>query len=395
MIIDYYKTYLSMIQSSIGSSLWKHLYITKQDWNSTDILQDWNISCGYFVSSLLKQFNLSPASYANTKSLYQALLDYGWKEVHRGGKTENIPLGSLIIWGEKQGTEKKDIYGNTISGHIHIGFYIGGDRGVSNMSDGFRDDNQPPKTPALHHYTYNDTRTITSIITFNFTMTLAEQFSQKSPTMLVNKQLEIPLISQFQEDLEKLGLRTEEELTWALGASEGLKYGRMCGPICIAMAGKYFKQDHEDILSVFYETKDKNYIKTINNQDIDYHYWNAKAGWYYDGLIKKAEEAYGLQGHSGYINPQEESFMANTKDLLAQCIDNQKILICSVYPEFFTDKRGGHLVIVRGYNWNGIQEELFFNDPLTPIIDGIKKPRAISLSQFLQSRNGQYIVLNK
>lgn len=87
-----------MIQSSIGSSLWKHLYIAKQDGSSTDILQDGNISCGYFVSSLLKQFNLSPASYANTKSLYQGLLHYGWKEINREGKTENIPLGSLIIW---------------------------------------------------------------------------------------------------------------------------------------------------------------------------------------------------------------------------------------------------------------------------------------------------------
>lgn len=383
-----------MIQSSIGSSLWKHLYITKDDGTSKDILQNGNVSCAYYVSSLLKQFNLSPATYANVNSLHQSLLNYGWEEISRKGSTEDIPLGSLIIWDEKQGTEKKDMYGNIVAAHSHIGFYVGEDQAISNMSEGFKDNNQILGTPAQHHYTYNDTRVISSIITFNFNMTLAEQFAQKTPTMLINKQLEIPLISQFTEDLQALGLKTEEELARALGASEGYKYGRMCGPICIAMAGKYFKQDQEDVLSLFYETKNKDYTKTINNQDVTYYYRNQNAGWYYDGLIKKAEEAYGLHGSSGYISPEDESFVANTKALLANCIDNQKILICSVSPEFFTDKRGGHLVIARGYNRNGTSEELFFNDPLTPIVDGIKKPRAVLLSDFLQSRNGQYIVLD-
>jgi hypothetical protein len=384
-----------MIQSSIGSSLWRHLYITKEDGTSKDILQDGNVSCAFYVSSLLKHFNLSPATYANVKSLELALLEYGWKEVNRENNIQNIPLGSLIIWGEKEGIEKKDIYGNMVGAHSHIGFYVGEDQAISNMSGGFRDDNQSAGTPGKHHYTYNNTRPITSIISFNFTMTLAEQFAQQRPTMLINKQLEIPLISQFTEDLELLGLNTEEELARALGASEGYKYWRMCGPICIAMAGKYFKQDHEDILSMFYESKDKNYLKTINNEDVTYHYRNQDAGWYYDGLIKKAQEAYGLQGSSGYINPQDENYISKAKDLLAECVDNQKILICSVSPEFTTDKRGGHLVIARGYNRNGSQEELFFNDPLTPIIDGIKKPRAVLLSDFLQSRSGKYIILDR
>lgn len=96
------------------------------------------------------------------------------------------------------------------------------------MSDGFRDDNQSAGTPGKHHYTYNNTRAISSIITFNFDMTLAEYFAQANPTMLINKQLEIPLISQFTEDLQALGLKSEEELSRALGASEGYKYGRMC-----------------------------------------------------------------------------------------------------------------------------------------------------------------------
>lgn len=113
------------------------------------------------------------------------------------------------------------------------------------------------------------------------------------------------------------------------------------------MAGKYFKQEQEDILSLFYEAKNKDYTKTINNQEVSYHYRDQSVGWYYDGLIKKAEEAYGLHGNSGYINPEDKNFVASTKILLANCIDNQKILICSVSPEFLTGKRGGHLVIVR------------------------------------------------
>ena len=91
-----------MIQSSIGSSLWRHLYITKEDGTSKDILQDGNVSCAFYVSSLLKQFNLSPATYANVKSLCTALLEYGWKEIPRENKIEDIPLGSLILWKEKK-----------------------------------------------------------------------------------------------------------------------------------------------------------------------------------------------------------------------------------------------------------------------------------------------------
>jgi len=63
--------------------------------------------------------------------------------------------------------------------------------------------------PQQHHYTYNDRRPIKSILTFRFDMSLQEHISQVHPTMLINKQLEIPFVGQTADWLHK----PEQQLT--------------------------------------------------------------------------------------------------------------------------------------------------------------------------------------
>ena len=79
-----------MIQNSIGSPTRKHLYVTKENKEDVDVLQDGNISCAYFVSSILKQFGYCGASFANVLSLKKHLLEYGRKELDHEIIADNI-----------------------------------------------------------------------------------------------------------------------------------------------------------------------------------------------------------------------------------------------------------------------------------------------------------------
>ncbi len=108
------------------------------------------------------------------------------------------------------------------------------------MSDAFDVDALPAKSPQQHHYTYNGTRAIKYILYFNFHMSLAEHFAQDKPTMLFNKQLEIPFIGQTAERLSRpeYGL-TQEEIDRGLGKEADLKNGRLCGLSCLLMANNY------------------------------------------------------------------------------------------------------------------------------------------------------------
>lgn len=194
MYLDYYQSYLTMIRNSVGLGLRKHLYISKDDGSSKDILHDGNLSCTYFVSCILKTFNLSPVNSVNVLSFEKVLLEYGWQSIDPSAHPDQIIPGSIIIRSQKEGTDKQDIYGNTRSGHHHIGFYVGDGHAISNMSESFGVEGVEPRTPQQHHYTYNEKRPIKSILTFNFHMTMREYFTQANPTMLFNKQLEIPFI---------------------------------------------------------------------------------------------------------------------------------------------------------------------------------------------------------
>ncbi|MFA7285199.1 MAG: C39 family peptidase, partial [Candidatus Absconditabacterales bacterium] len=340
-----------MIRNSVGVPLWKHLFVDYQNGNSKDILQDGNVSCAYFVSCVLKTFGLSPASYANVLSTEKALLQYGRQAIDPATRPQDILPGSVIVRSQQSGEEKQDIYGNARSGHYHIGFYIGGSQAISNMSDRFVAQGLELGVPQQHHYTYNDRRPIKSILTFRFDMSLQEHISQVHPTMLINKQLEIPFVGQTADWLHKPEQQlTSEEIDRGMGLESNLKHGRLCGLACILMANNYFsanKKTYRECIEYRNKTHGNNLL-----------YRGNATGRYYGGLISIAKER-GLQGQEGNTDYDD---IIGFKMLLADCIDNNKVLICSVSPEFDNTKRGGHLVVIKGYNRNGYQEELIIND---------------------------------
>ena len=128
-------SYLVMIKNSIGSNLWHNSYALV-DGIKTDISSNGNTSCAFFVSSILKLFDLITKLHWTVHGVERDLKISGWKSVCI---SKNMPQGSILIW-EKQG------------GHFHIGFYIGNKQAISIWTD----DN----IPIIRDWTFNGKRQI-------------------------------------------------------------------------------------------------------------------------------------------------------------------------------------------------------------------------------------------
>ena len=135
-----YKNYLTVIKNSAGSKMFRHIYVLDDD-KEKDILEGGELSCAYYVSCILKLFNLinqEISPHAMTGGLIKNILNNGWKE------TKKLKIGNIILWEEKLG-------------HQHLGFYLGKDMAISHRDE--------KKTPIIHHYTYEGKRKIIKIFT--------------------------------------------------------------------------------------------------------------------------------------------------------------------------------------------------------------------------------------
>ena len=135
-----YKNYLTVIKNSANSKMFRHIYISEND-EEKDILEEGQLSCAYYVSCILKLFNLinqEISPHAVVGGLVKNILNNGWKE------TKELKIGNILLWEEK-------------SGHQHLGFYLGKNKAISHCHE--------KKTPTIHHYTYNNERKIIKIFT--------------------------------------------------------------------------------------------------------------------------------------------------------------------------------------------------------------------------------------
>lgn len=135
-----YKNYLTVIKNSVGSKMFQHVYVLDND-KEKDILKGGELSCAYYVSCILKLFNLinqEISPHAMTGGLIKNILNNGWEE------TKELKAGNILLWEEKLG-------------HQHLGFYLGKDKAISHRDE--------KKTPIIHHYTYENKRKIIKIFT--------------------------------------------------------------------------------------------------------------------------------------------------------------------------------------------------------------------------------------
>ncbi|MBP9855957.1 MAG: hypothetical protein KBC48_01460 [Candidatus Pacebacteria bacterium] len=124
-------TYLAMINNAVGSEMFKNGYASF-DGVKKDVVNDGELSCAIFVSSILKIFSLIDDVHATVTSTVKKMEEAGWQ------KTEELIPGSVLVW------EGIDFGGGDL--HTHIGFYIGNDQAISND---FR-----TKKIIKHHFKY-------------------------------------------------------------------------------------------------------------------------------------------------------------------------------------------------------------------------------------------------
>jgi len=132
-----YQNYCQMIKGSQGSQMFRRLYVLENN-QKKDILKNGQLACAYYVSSILKIFDLISQPHATVKSTVKDILKNSWRP------TKKLKPGNVIVWRKKEN-------------HLHIGFYLGKNRAISHCYE--------MKTPIVHDYTYNKKRKIVKILT--------------------------------------------------------------------------------------------------------------------------------------------------------------------------------------------------------------------------------------
>ena len=128
-------TLQAMLIASVGTKMFQHVYV-KVEGKQKDVMQKGELSCAFYVSSMLSMFGLIDKSHATVRTTEKKLMEHGWK------RARTFKFGNVLIW---DATRQSD-------GHQHIGFYLGNQKAISNSS--------MKKVPHIHHVTYQRKRPV-------------------------------------------------------------------------------------------------------------------------------------------------------------------------------------------------------------------------------------------
>ena len=147
------KNYLAMVANAAkgDTRLFQNFFIAI-DGREQDALNGGALGCGTVVSSILYlqnstlEFLKKPRwiqfTHANVPAVEKDMERNGWYRI------EDMRGGAVLTWEPKPGADGAP--------HLHMGFYIGNDRAVSNGSNSTH-------MPEEHHVTYDGTRKIIRI----------------------------------------------------------------------------------------------------------------------------------------------------------------------------------------------------------------------------------------
>jgi hypothetical protein len=130
---------LAAIKNSVNSHLYRNFY-AKVNNKKEDIVKNGELSCAYFVSSILVIFDLIKAIHLTVDGTEKDLKRSGWK------KARKPKMGCVLIWVAKKYKDGQ---------HRHMGFFIDDNRAISNDHE--------RGAPRMHHLTYNGGRKIEAI----------------------------------------------------------------------------------------------------------------------------------------------------------------------------------------------------------------------------------------
>lgn len=138
------KTYLKMIENSIGTKLFNSAFVKFKDTGKvTDILNNGEFSCAFFVSGVLTLCKYLDSPHATIKRLKEELIKAGWKKVNKS----NLQPGDVVFWERMvfpDGTENE-----------HIGFVLNKNQAIST--------DYKSRKVTKHHITFNNKRKIIEV----------------------------------------------------------------------------------------------------------------------------------------------------------------------------------------------------------------------------------------
>jgi hypothetical protein len=133
-----------MIKNSVGTKMFRNLYLDVDN-KKIDVTKNSKLSCAFFVSNILKIWDLISQGHANVSSTIKDMLKNGWKKIPK----EKAKAGDVIVWEKKLGTDGLM--------HYHNGFYIGNKKAISTSNK--------TKTPVIHSWNYNGKKKIIATYT--------------------------------------------------------------------------------------------------------------------------------------------------------------------------------------------------------------------------------------
>jgi hypothetical protein len=136
--LQWEESYLAFINNSVGTKAYR-TFMVKKDGRKFDILKNGDLSCAFFVSSVLYLCQRVSKPSFTVAGTVKRMMKRGAKRV----PLNKLKPGDVLVWlprEEKTGS------------HNHIGFYVGGNQAVSN--------NDKKKAVIKHDFEFNGKRKI-------------------------------------------------------------------------------------------------------------------------------------------------------------------------------------------------------------------------------------------
>ena len=137
------ENYLACIRNSVGSKMFRNSYALVGR-KKEDLLRDGDLACAYFVSCVLKIFDLIDKTHLTVSGTLKDMEKSGWFKI------KDPKQGSVLVW-EKQKFGQEE--------HSHIGFYIGNKKSISNSSV----KQNVKRIPVEHSFTFGEKRNIQAV----------------------------------------------------------------------------------------------------------------------------------------------------------------------------------------------------------------------------------------
>lgn len=109
------QNFLTVIRNSEGTEMFRNYFNLK----GKDILSNGDLSCAFFVSTVLLMFGFLDKFYFRVVDVVDEMEKNGWQKVTR------LRKGCIVVWNPVVQNGR---------GHFHIGFYLGNRIAISNRS---------------------------------------------------------------------------------------------------------------------------------------------------------------------------------------------------------------------------------------------------------------------